>query len=150
MAASWTVLDSDAERQAAALRRSAGTVGPWPLYASSVLDEQYDKVAGRAALTLTRVDGRMAAWRRSGATGPGLMTSYSFRRADDATAAPLGGTQPTGAFIPGSSQAQYRWFAPRRAGASGETLDDEGRVQIPCPPSRGRSLEQGFSPMRAG
>ena len=105
MAASWTVLDSDAERQAAALRRSAGTVGPWPLYASSVLDEQYDKVAGRAALTLTRVDGRMAAWRRSGATGPGLMTSYSFRRADDATAAPLGGTQPTGAFIPGSGQA---------------------------------------------
>ena len=81
MAASWTVLDSDAERQAAALRRSAGTVGPWPLYATSVLDEQYDKVAGRAALPLTRVDGRMAAWRRSGASGPRLVASDPRRGA---------------------------------------------------------------------
>ena len=38
-------------------------------------------MAGRAALPLARVEGRMAAWRRSGASGPQLVASYPRRGA---------------------------------------------------------------------
>jgi len=54
---------------------------PWPLYVSSVPDEQYDKSGRAGGATSDRVDGRMAAWRRSGASGPQLVASYPRRGA---------------------------------------------------------------------